>query len=388
MARLWGLVLGLGLCLALPSGASVWQIESLDESGIGRYSSLKRDGDGNLHVVYITEDGKYSLKYGFWDHKVKRWFNMKVAEGASFSSLTLDSKNRPHISWADHGTGVGSRLRYIYWSGQEWIRRPIPLDAETVAYYTSIALDKEDKACISFYEYNGPKGTDFRVRLRAVMWNGSFWEVKTIDGENQSGKFNATAIDSRGQIHIAYANVGAMTAGMRYALWDGKSWKREVLEGLLDTDRAYVGTAANIALDQDGNPHVTYMNESTGMVKYAVRKGGRWQIEVVDRVARVAYPDRNAIAIDENGQPYLSYHDRLRGTLNLAYKKAGKWYTEVVDSDGSGFTSSLQVSHGAVWISYADERVGGLKIAHLDPEAQNSSAPAQATAAGPKQNER
>jgi hypothetical protein len=58
-----------------------------------------------------------------------------------------------------------------------------------------------------------------------------------------------------------------------------------------------------------------------------------------------------------------------------------------VDGDGSGYTSSLQVSQGAVWISYADERVGGLKVAHLDPEAQNSSAPTRATAAGPKQNE-
>lgn len=370
MVRKLGFIFGLVLCLAPASPASVWRIEPVEQSGTSRFSSLKMDRNGDMHVVYVVEDEKQTLKYGFWDHQSKHWFTMKIAEFASFSSLTLDSKQHPHISWADAGTTSGARLRYAYWDGTEWKRRPIPLDSDIIGYYTSIALDPDDNPCISFYEYQGPKGSDLRVRLRVVMWNGVYWEVKTIDGQNQSGKFNAIAIDREGRIHIAYANVGAMTAGMRYAFWNGRSWMLEVVEGLRENDGKYVGAAANIALDKDGNPHITYMNDSNGLVKYATRKGGKWHIEVVDRVMKVAYPDRNAIAITEDGQPYIGYFDGIRRVLRIAHKEGDKWLVETVDSEAGGFTSSLQVGQGHVWVSYTDEKNAGLKVAHLDPADQ------------------
>jgi hypothetical protein len=35
-----------------------------------------------------------------------------------------------------------------------------------------------------------------------------------------------------------------------------------------------------------------------------------------------------------------------------------------VDSHGAGFTSSIQISNGVVWVGYADEASGGIKVAH------------------------
>src|SRR5580704_17328425 len=81
--------------------AADWQVELVDQSGPGKFSSLKIDRDGNAHLAYVVDDGKDSLKYAFWDHTLNRWFIMVVAQGASFSSLALDSKQRPHISYAD-----------------------------------------------------------------------------------------------------------------------------------------------------------------------------------------------------------------------------------------------------------------------------------------------
>lgn len=358
-----GLLAGLLLFLTAAASGGAWQIEMVDQSGTGRYTSLKIDKQGNAHLVYVVDDGKDTLKYAFWDHVLRRWFTEKVAEGASFSSLALDSQQHPHISWADYGTVHGCKLHHAYWDGTSWKVQAIPLAAETVAYYTSIALDANDNPSISYYEYDGPRGTEFRVRMRVVTWTGHNWQVTTADGSNQSGKFNSLAIDTRGMLHLAYANVNAGTAGLRYGVWDGDSWRTEEADGRFGGNLDYVGHGVAMVLDSNGDPHVSYLNSTKPSVRYAVRKNGKWVVEVADRLIGVGYPDRNSIALDERGTPYLSHYDAGLGSLKVAHKEGDKWVSEIVDGNGSGFTSSIQVASGMVWVSYADEGAAGTKVA-------------------------
>ena len=196
-------------------------IETVDPSGAGKSSSLKIDKDGNAHICYIGAPGA-SLKYGFWDHLLKRWFLMVIANDANACSLALDSKQNPHISYADYGSGEGSKLRYASWDGTAWKKQAIPLNSEVITAYSSIGLDLNDYPSLAFYEYRGPRGTAFKIRLRNVMWNGKYWDVRTIDGQEGSGKVNNMAVDSQGRFHLAYANVAS--GEMRYAYWNGKSW--------------------------------------------------------------------------------------------------------------------------------------------------------------------
>jgi hypothetical protein len=353
------------LCLwSAHCSAASWTVETVDPGGVGRFSSLAIDRDTNAHVAYVLDDGRNTLKYGFWDHSLKRWFLMNVADNASFCSLTLDSKQHPQISFVDYGTMAGSKLRYAHWDGKAWTVIAVPLSAETIAYYTSIVLDANDNPTISFYEYNGPKGTDFRVRLRTVTWNGKFWAVQTIDGENQSGKFNAMVRDQQGSIHLAYANVNTMTASTRYAHWDGKSWSLETVDGKAQNQEENVGYSMCIAIDREGNPHLSYMNYTSPALKYAVRINGKWEVQTIARVSGVAYPDRNSIIVDDSGTTYIGYYDAGPGVLKLVHNDGKKWITEVVDSNASGANSSLQTDHGTLWITYADESHNALKIAH------------------------
>ena len=365
MSKILSVIAPMTILLAGIAGAANWRIDSIDQSGPGRSSSLKIDRDGNAHLAYVAEDGNFTLKYAFWDHAVKRWFTMNVASGASYCSLALDSKQRPHISYADYGTGIGAKLRYAHWDGSSWKKEVIPLNSEVIAYYTSIVLDAEDHASITFYEYRGPRGTDLIDRLRIVTWNGKFWQVRTVDPDGQSGKFNGLAIDSQGHLHIGYANVSAMTAGMRYAYWDGKSWMTEIVEGLKENDGGTVGYSACIALDKADTPHIAYMNTSNRSLKYAVRRNGRWQIETVEAVAGVGYPDRNSIVIHDD-IPYISFYDAGQAALKLTHKEGKEWLTEKIDSNAAGFSSSLQIDRGTIWVSYADDGAGGLKVAHRE----------------------
>src|SRR5215831_18133086 len=120
---------------------SEWRIDTVDSAAAGHFSSLKIDKDGNAHVAYTTDEDGTPLKYSFWDHRLDRWFTMVVDHGASFTSLVLDSKQHPHISYADAGGSKGAKLRYAYWDGTTWKKMPIPLSAEVIGYYTGIALD-------------------------------------------------------------------------------------------------------------------------------------------------------------------------------------------------------------------------------------------------------
>jgi hypothetical protein len=345
-----------------PLVAADWNIESVDTTGVGRYSSLQIDKDGNAHLIYVIEEAGNQLRYGFWDHLRKKWFTMAVDVNASFSSLALDSKQRPHISYADFGTDSGSRLRYAYWDGLKWNRRAVPLDSDCIAYYTAIALDTADKPYISFYEYRGAKGTEFVLRLRAVSWTGEHWEVRTIDGTTSSGKFNAIAFDPQGRVRLGYANVNALTAGVRMATWDGNEWRLEIVDDLSMNARQTVGYSLGMTLDKAGIPHLSYWNINVPLVKYATLRNGRWVTEVVDRPGAAAYWDRNSIALDEDGRPYMSYYDGRSGQLRLAHKAGSHWVVEVVDSGFVGFTSSLQIEHGVIWIAYADETNRQLKV--------------------------
>ena len=372
MRRVWkmkrlahsaGLAVGLMFAAAAIAQGATWNIEMVDQAGTGKFTSLKIDKDGNAHLAYIADDGRDSLKYAFWDHAIKRWFTMTIAEGASFSSLALDSKERPHISWADFGSVPGCRLQYAYWDGTSWKKQAVPLQAETIAYYTSLVLDANDNPSMSFYEYDGPRGSPFRVRMRVVMWNGKYWQVSTVDGDNQSGKFNAMAADAAGHLHLAYANVNPGAANMRYGFWDGMSWHTEEVDGMAQNNLGYVGQAACIVLDQAGNPHLSYMNNTNATVKYAVSENSRWTTEVVDQLVGVGYPDRNSIALDAEERPYIGYYDVGLGSLKLAHREGKTWVAETIDSNESGFTSSLAIDQGTVWISYADEASGGVKVA-------------------------
>lgn len=344
--------------------ADRWEIETVDPGGRASFTSLKVDKSGNVDVAYIPELPSHPLKYAFWDRSVKRWFTMTVTGAASFCTLVLDSKQYPRISYADHGTGVGARVRYARWDGTSWtIVGVSPATDATVAYFTSIALDAHDNPFFSYYEYLAP-GSVQAIRLRSIFLANEEWEVRVVDPTQGSGKFNSIAVDSKGNPHIAYSNVKYENSGLRYASWDGTAWKVDVIEGTrpgMPQPEPTFSTA--MILDKQDNPHIAYTDVEKGLLKYATRRNGQWQVQVLDRI-RPGYPDRNGIALDADGNPYISYYDEKAGQLNLIFRTGGRWMHETVDRNMSGYTSSIGIDKDTIWISYGDDSEKALKVAH------------------------
>jgi hypothetical protein len=182
-------------------------------------------------------------------------------------------------------------------------------------------------------------------------------------------------MDSTGHPQIAYANVSYETASLRYATWDGKGWKLEFIEG---ADGPYPVYSVSMVLDKKDNPHIVYTNTGRRWIKYATRRNGKWETEVVDACQGVAegqgYWDRNAIVLDPQGNPYVSYFDMKAGLLKVAHRVNGKWLVEVVDRNLSGMTSSLAIAGGSIWVSYAALADRSLKVAHRPLEDAPASA--------------
>jgi hypothetical protein len=131
-----------------------------------------------------------------------------------------------------------------------------------------------------------------------------------------------------------------------------------------------------LILDKHDIPHIAYFDVDKKIAKYATQVNGKWQIQAVDAVGGVAFPDRNGIALDENGTPYISYYDSRNGLLKVAHKNGQGWVAEVVDTDLAGFTSSMQICNGMIWVTYSGGPRGGLRFAHrpvTPPEPDNQS---------------
>ena len=354
--------LGAALLLASLVPAAEWQVGTVEGSIGGKYSALRIDKFGNAHVSYCSVS-QGMLGYGFWDKNLKRWFTSTVGRCSGFTAMVLDSKQRPHISYPD-GSG---NVNHSYWDGTAWQKQTVELHAVIINYYTSIAVDSNDYPSISYYEEHG--AGDYAGRLRVVTWNGKFWEARTVDSDIGSGKYNSMAIDSKGYPRIAYGNTEYMQASLRYAQWNGHSWDTEILEG-----KGVPGTSmwsVAMVLDKDDNPHIAYTDVRNKILKYATRRNGKWELVGVDTLEGVAYPDRNGIALDEQGHAYISYYDSRSGRLKVAHQQGSKWVSEVVDQNLAGFTSSIQISQGYVWVSYANETGEQLKFARRpleDPE--------------------
>ena len=64
---------------------------------------------------------------------------------------------------------------------------------------------------------------------------------------------------------------------LKYAAWDGSQWQIQTVDSAED-----VGTHSSLALDAAGKPHISYSDSTNGGLKYAELVAEDWQIQTVD----------------------------------------------------------------------------------------------------------
>jgi hypothetical protein len=181
------------------------------------------------------------------------------------------------------------------------------------------------------------------VVLLAGMAAAEGWVSETIDSSGKTGLYTSIALDNSGNPHISYFDWTDFV--LRYAHWNGYSWEMETVDEGYDE----AGRYSSLQLDSSGNPHISYMKDNDQLM-YASRNGSAWEIEVVD--SDCGWGRHTSLELDASEGPHISYVAEY-DNLMYAHWNGSAWETETVDEDSVGTFNSIALdASGDPHISY------------------------------------
>ena len=143
------------------------------------------------------------------------WSTQTVDKNGSTgsSSIALDSNNNPHIAYGAYENGYYRNPHYVMyasWNSSEWIIENVTQGGGTI----DLALDRNDNPHIIFNDES---------RLLYASRNLTGWNIQIVD----NGFSGSLALDSAGNPHIAYLNVGN---ALKYASWTETGWHIQTID--------------------------------------------------------------------------------------------------------------------------------------------------------------
>jgi len=264
-----------------------------------------------------------------------------------WSSLALDSTDTPYVAY--HVASQDS-LRSAVLSGSVWISHAI----EASALSPSLVVDSSQTPRVA-YTHRGP-------HVNYASWDGAAWVTETVEGPLTAGA--ALALDSSGDPHVAYWNVGPpfMGGGFRYAAWNGSAWQAEEIEEFFTPE----ASSPALALDSLDRPHVAYVVAAEDSLRYATFDGAAWVTHTVAISAASA-----SLALDGADRPHVAYTHR-GPYVDYAFWNGTGWVTETVDAEMAAGPALVLDAYGNPHVAYCDVRPvppgAGLKYAYRTPD--------------------
>jgi hypothetical protein len=147
------------------------------------------------HIAYPATDG---LRYAV--QTPSGWFTETVAPGNNidYPSLALDRYNRPHIAWYDT---IEQDLRYAAFDGTDWQVTTVD-SSGSVGLYPSLAVDRLGRVYIAYYDATNQN-------LKYATYDGSIWIITTLLSEGDVGSYSKLVMPYAGYPAIAYYDATA-----------------------------------------------------------------------------------------------------------------------------------------------------------------------------------
>jgi hypothetical protein len=235
---------------------------------------------------------------------------------AFFDSVATNSRDLPVIADSTiDGVHVDETTTGAAWT-------TVRFGADTLQ--PSVKVDARDHVHVCMLD-QPPQGDE---RLLYATDASGAWVVTVVDADGREGFYCSLALDAQGRPHVAYqrAVTGDPNAYLKYAYQDAAGWHTEDVATVQD---ALV--TISLALDPQGDPHVTFDDASTDVHNASVRyysraPNGAWTSETA-----VAHGGEGALAIGASGVPQVAYY-APGYQLGYATKVGGAWTTTIVDA--------------------------------------------------------
>jgi hypothetical protein len=325
-----------------------WSIETVETGSVGYYSSIDVDSNNRPHISYY-DSGSDDLKYAYWDGAVWQIQTIDASgDVGRWTSIGVDKTNdHVHISYTHEGN---RDLKYAYWNGSVWDIAIVD-DAGNRGEYTSLALDSNGDPHVS-YIYGGSGDLLYARKISGM------WFKNTVDDESDTGRYTAIATDNNDYPHISYHDYTWNRYWCKYAYYNGSTWPE-----LWVDQRTYAGYYTSVTTDDSNLPHISYQGISN--CDYAHWTGGTWQLLSLDPDGGNLSWAGTSILLDQNGYPHIAYYRTSSASLWHAEYTGTTWHMELVDDAGSvgGNCSMVLDDAGFLHISYVDYTNGALKYA-------------------------
>ena len=278
-----------------------WEKQKIeDDSGslLDRSTSLAIGKNDQPQIVYnrFTNMWGEHITHKEWVGSMWQTTYLRDMTFTGFTNIALKSNDDPCISYYDWGD-----IYYTCRTGESWSSArhiaQVPL-GERETYYHSLAVADDDTPHISYCYYGSKLG------YFTLVDGSKEWTI--VDGQG-TGMYSSIALDSHNHPHISYHDFE--NGNLKYARWDGSQWQIETVDSV-----GITGQFTSLALDVQDYPHISYIDATNDDLKYAYWDGSQWQIETIDDSCTV-YP-YTSLALDDSGYAHIIYG---KPTIYLSY---------------------------------------------------------------------
>jgi hypothetical protein len=320
---------------------------------VGQYSSIAIDPVDNLPIIayYDTTNGgalKLAVRTVFdWD--IRTIDDPLLESAGQYASLAVNTNVKTGISYYHSNIMGNDSLWYAeYVGGGMGNCSDNDYDCELVHYgdrvgkYTSLALDSADRPHIAYYD-GGNDG------LKYATYDGGWWWRWISTSADPAGKFASLTIDVNhgDRPHIAYYD--SVNGTLEYAVFVGEGadgncgmnnynqweWRCD------DIDSMGTGThprGISLALDGAGYPIIAYQTGASGLkiARPAAALGQligncgpavpffTWQCDVISMGIGFGQGDYMSLAVNSAGLSTFAYYGNsteFDGDLRIAYQR-------------------------------------------------------------------
>ena len=316
-------------------GAFAWSIEDVDA---GAKPALALTTDGVPVVAYMLEAMPGFVKVA--TRNGSSWDVSTISEGYFYGPLDLaiGTDNVAHVTYHDHQDpsrfkpDKGDAVYAVLVDG-EW-KLDALFDSGHDGWDGRITVDPQGRPHISAIDPQefGGDGVEYYSQDESGEW-----VVQQVGSGPLTYKFaTAVAIDPQGNPHISYFDQDKETLVL--ASRDDSGWNISTVD-----DDGVTGLFSSMVIDGEGRFHISYLRQdgsSSGTIKYATRGPDEtdWTVRQVDALDGLAFGfigARNitSVALDSAGNPWIAYSDEK--TLELAVWDGAGWQIDTVTKAGS-----------------------------------------------------